>query len=144
MNHYGTQAQQHWREWLPTRYSQIPDPMTFFTQLGLQVAEQVSQLSLHLAGEDTPGEGYLAKMGRLNSARMRAEEIVLREEVLLEPEPELAQQLEQHEDLEEEDPTAPSTSASGGWAPVVEDPTHPYWQNVRQQRAEDEMSRHLS
>jgi hypothetical protein len=144
MNHYGAQAQQHWREWLPTRYSQIPDPTTFFTQLGLRVAEEVSELSQQLAGPDTPGEDYLQKVGRLNSARMRAEEIVLREEVLLEPEPELTPQLEQDDQDSEEETAQTVAAGSSDWIPVVEDETHPYWKNVRRQRAEDEMSRHLS
>ena len=34
-----------------------------------------------LAGKDTPGEGYLEKVGRLNAAKMQAEEIVLAETV---------------------------------------------------------------
>jgi hypothetical protein len=32
-----------------------------------------------LAGPDTPGEDYLAKVGRLRNARMRAEEMALAE-----------------------------------------------------------------
>ena len=40
-----------------------------------------------MAGDDQPGEGYLAKAGRLGEARHRAEQIVLAEMILLEPEP---------------------------------------------------------
>ncbi len=36
-----------------------------------------------LAGPDSPGEGYLEKVARLNSARLRAEEIVLNDLVWL-------------------------------------------------------------
>jgi hypothetical protein len=145
-NRYGTQAMTDWRTFLPNRYSELTNPEQYFTDLGLRVETEIADLATNLAGDDPPPpESYLDKVGRLNAPRMRAEEIVLREEVLLEPEPELTQQLEQDEDqdLEEPEETAPAATGSD-WIPVVEDPTHPYWQNVRQQRAEDEMNRHLT
>ena len=46
-----------------------------------------AQLSLALAGNDPPGEGYLEKIGRLNMARFNAESDLLRTMALLEPEP---------------------------------------------------------
>jgi hypothetical protein len=72
MNRYGLMAQQHWARWLPTRYATI---------------ERIDALALTLAGDDQPGEGYLGKAGRLGQARRQAEEIVLAELVLLDPEP---------------------------------------------------------
>jgi hypothetical protein len=51
-----------------------------------------------LEGPDLPGEGYLEKVGRLNMARMQAEELVLREVILLEPEPETAKTDDDQED----------------------------------------------
>lgn len=87
MNRYGLMARQHWQTWLPSRYARIDDPEGFFTDLGRQVAERVDQLALQLAGDDQPGEGYLGKAGRLGQARRQAEEIVLAEMVLLDPEP---------------------------------------------------------
>jgi hypothetical protein len=87
MNRYGLMARQHWARWLPGRYAAIEDPGSFFTDLGRLVAERVDQLALRLAGDDQPGEGYLGKAGRLGQARHQAEEIVLAEMVLLEPEP---------------------------------------------------------
>jgi hypothetical protein len=86
MNRYGLMAQQHWVRWLPTRYAAIEDPDSFFSDLGSQVAERIDQLALRLAGDDQPGEGYLGKAGRLGQARHQAEEIVLTEMVLLQPE----------------------------------------------------------
>jgi hypothetical protein len=41
MNHYGAQAMRHWRSHLPTRFAQITDPETFFTDLGEQVETEV-------------------------------------------------------------------------------------------------------
>jgi hypothetical protein len=87
MNRYGLMARQHWERWLPDRYAAIEDPGSFFTDLGRQVAERVELLAPRLAGDDQPGEGYLGKAGRLGQARRQAEEIVLAEMVLLEPEP---------------------------------------------------------
>jgi hypothetical protein len=101
MNRYGLMAQKHWARWLPTRYSQIEDPDSFFSDLGTQAAQQIDQLSLQLAGDDQPGEGYLGKAGRLGQARHQAEEIVMADLILLEPEPEMT---------DEDDPPVPPTN----------------------------------
>ena len=87
MNRYGRLAQQHWAKWRPNQLSQIPDPETFFTDLGEEVERQIEALEIALAGDDPGGEDYLEKVGRLRTARMTAESQVLREMVLLEPEP---------------------------------------------------------
>lgn len=87
MNSYGETAMAHWRRWLPQRFAQIEDPQEFFSRLGERVAEEVELLADHLAGPDRPGEGYLGKAGRLETAKARAEERVLAELVYLEPEP---------------------------------------------------------
>ena len=86
MNDYGRLAMVHWRRWLPARYAAIQDPEVFFSTLGRQAENQVLDLTEQLEGPDLPGEGYLEKVGRLNMARMQAEELVLREVILLEPE----------------------------------------------------------
>lgn len=87
MNKYGRQAQEAWKIASPTKYSQIPDPDEFFTNLGEQAQEQMDELQIKLAGPDPIGEGYLEKVGRLNAARNQAEEIV-RYELLSPPETE--------------------------------------------------------
>ena len=86
MNAYGARAQDHWRRWLPTRYSQIQEPETFFADLGDEIQTRVEELTRGLAGEDRPGESYLEKLGRLNMAKLAAEEQALRELALLDPE----------------------------------------------------------
>ena len=86
MNDYGHLAMVHWRRWLPARYAAIQDPEVFFSTLGRQAENQVLDLAEQLEGPDLPGETYLEKVGRLNMARMQAEELVLREVILLEPE----------------------------------------------------------
>ncbi|GAA4554903.1 hypothetical protein GCM10023175_54100 [Pseudonocardia xishanensis] len=108
MNEYGAQAMTHWRRWLPSRYAQIASPETFFAELGLEVADQITDLSTELAGDDPARETYLEKVGRLNAARQRAREMVLAEQVLLPPEPEAA------EVLAESSPVDP-------WTPLIED-----------------------
>jgi hypothetical protein len=87
MNRYGEMARRHWARWLPGRYAAIEDPQAFFSGLGTQAGERISALAGQLAGDDQPGEGYLGKAGRLGEARHRAEQIVLNEMILLEPEP---------------------------------------------------------
>ena len=118
MNHYGVQAQTHWRTHLPRSYSEIPDPETFFTEMGQRTETRIADLQWQLAGSDQPGEGYLNKVGRLNNAKTRAEEIVLREEVLATPEKTTYYDLDRDLDLTETDPTQPDPN--DGW--VVVDP----------------------
>ncbi len=89
MNRYGRLARDHWKSTDPGRFSQIQDPDEFFSDLGETVEFQIQDLQLHLAGPDpaTPEQG-LEKVGRLNMARMQAEEAVLADLVWLSPPPE--------------------------------------------------------
>ncbi len=79
MNRYSTTAMAYYRDYLPTRYAELDDPAEYFRDLGEQIQDQVVDLTPQLAGPDRPGEGFLAKTGRLNAARARAEELVLSE-----------------------------------------------------------------
>jgi hypothetical protein len=87
MNYYGEMARRHWARWLPAQYAVIEDRDSFFSDLGSRAEARIDELALEFAGNDQPGEGYLGKVGRLGEARHRAEEIVLTEMILLEPEP---------------------------------------------------------
>jgi hypothetical protein len=87
MNAYGHRAMKHWQRWLPKRYSQLEDPETFFERLGQEVSQRVEDLSQGLEGSPTPGESYLEKVGRLNTARQIAVSEAMRELVLIDPEP---------------------------------------------------------
>jgi hypothetical protein len=127
MNHYGATAQRHWERWLPERYATIQDPGSFFSTLGEEVDRQIADLALDLAGQDPPGEDYLVKVGRLNMARLQAEEIVLREQVLLPPEP----GADPDSDDQEE-----KTSAGQQAAPVTVDRSHPLWEEVNAEQEE--------
>jgi hypothetical protein len=79
MNRYGAMAREHWQLYQPTQYAQLADPATFFTQIGQDMSARITTLSLSLAGDDPGEEGFLEKVGRLNMARLQAEEQVMRE-----------------------------------------------------------------
>jgi hypothetical protein len=117
MNHYGMIAQRHWARWLPSRYALITDPDSFFSTLGQEAAQRIEDLATELAGSDPPGEDYLAKAGRRTMARLRAEEVVLPELILLPPEP---------ESDEETEPDQLTPAAR----PLVIDRDHPLWEQV--------------
>jgi hypothetical protein len=140
MNRYGRLAQRHWAKWRPNELRQIPDPEEFFTRLGLDVEAQVEELAATLAGDDPGGEDYLQKLGRLRMARLTAESQVLREQVLLPPEP-------GHPEAEDDDtPTWPATT---DWLPIELTPDHPAYHDLdddpglRKVSPPQEGSRHL-
>lgn len=96
MNKYAELATRHWKTTDPDRYAAIEDPQTYFTQLGEAVETQVQELTDRLAGPDQPGEEYLQKVGRLNMARLQAEEAILTELVWIAP-PARQEQLDEEE-----------------------------------------------
>ncbi len=83
MNKYAKRAKDHWETTDPERYRAIEDPETFFRDAGETVETQIQELAQRLAGPDPPGEEYLEKVGRLNMARLQAEEAVLADLVLI-------------------------------------------------------------
>jgi hypothetical protein len=122
MNQYAAMAQTHWARFLPTRYSQIKDPDSYFSSLGQEVTDEIDELTQQLTEDDPPSEDYLSKVGRLNAARQQAREKVLAERVLLAAEPGSPMD----EDTETQQP--PSTLHTD-WIPVTEDPNHPWWRD---------------
>ena len=127
MNRYGLMAQRHWAQWLPQRYATISEPDSYFSTLGQEAETQIEELTLELAGDDQPGEEYLAKAGRLTAARSRAEEIVLPQRVLPAPEPQTS------EDPEDSSQPPPSLAL-----PQVVDRSHPAWAEVNAEQTERE------
>ena len=127
MNRYGLMAQRHWAQWLPQRYATISEPDSYFSTLGQEVAQQIEELTLELAGDDQPGEEYLAKAGRLTAARSRAEELVLPQRVLLAPEPQTS-----------EDPEGSSQPPPSLALPQVMNRSHPAWAEVNAEQTERE------
>lgn len=127
MNRYGLMAQRHWAQWLPRRYATISEPDSYFSTLGQEAARQIEELALELAGDDQPGEEYLAKAGRLTAARSRAEEIVLPERVLPAPEPGTSE--------DRADSSQPPASPA---LPQIVDRSHPAWAQVNAEQTERE------
>ena len=125
MNQYGAMARSHWARWLPQRYATITDPDSFFSALGLETARQIDELATELAGDDQPGEGYLAKAGRLTAARRQAEEIILPQQILLAPEPGTS-----------EDPEETSLPPADTGRPLIIDRSHPLWAEVNAEQQE--------
>ena len=96
MNKYGRMAMRHWQKTDPERYRAIADSdrESFFSQLGERAETEIQQLQDTLAGSDPPQESYLKKVGRLNMARLQAEERVLAELILI-PGPEIPEEDEE-------------------------------------------------
>jgi hypothetical protein len=113
VNHYGLLAWEHMARYLPERFAQIPDPATYFTELGEQIAEEIEETQTALAGSSTPGEDYFATLGRMRMAQLMAEEKVLSERAFLTP-------TEDPDDGPRDETGAfigPST-ATGSWTPL--------------------------
>jgi len=89
-NRYGRMAREHMARYLPRQYEQVLDPTAYFSDLGEQVAHRVEELARTLGANATTSsseeESYLDHRGSMNMARLRAEELVLAEMVLLPPE----------------------------------------------------------
>jgi hypothetical protein len=79
MNHYGEMARQHWAKYRPVEYQAMTGREEFFRNLGEQISDQIADLTPDLEGEAPAGETFPAKLGRLNWARLTAQEQVLRE-----------------------------------------------------------------
>jgi hypothetical protein len=61
-----------WPWFGPPWYVEIEDPAAWLDAIRRQFARQAGELADELAGDDRPGEGYLAKAGRLTAARHQA------------------------------------------------------------------------
>ena len=98
MNEYGQFAMRTWRMLVPAVYAEIADPERFFRELGEQAANQVVDLTRQLQGPDLPNETYFQKVGRIQAAKMQAEEIVRAD--LLMPDSSLWEEEDEDEGLE--------------------------------------------
>lgn len=87
MNHYGSRAHQHWARQAPQRVARMEDPERFFTELGRQVQDQISDLTRQMETALAPtvartgslGENgdYLEGVARRMTAARIAEEVVM-------------------------------------------------------------------
>ena len=87
MNHYGLMAKEHWYRADRARYLELEDPEEFFSDLGEQIAAQVTSICLEMERNPPTDEEYLQTVGRLNAIRRQAEEIVFNDLMYIEPHP---------------------------------------------------------
>ena len=128
MNTYGKFAQEAWKTTAPAEYALIPDPDQWFESLGEEAAQRVGELMMELAGSDPVGESYLEKVGRLNAAKMQAEEIVRAE--MLTPDPSV------QEEPEEEDEEESGVAQMLRVVEQLNREDREYWDEVARQDAE--------
>lgn len=126
MNHYGRKAREHWAQHDPQRLAQIEDQETFFTDLGEQIATQISLLAsqlesrrfgpLAMAGSSRENGRYLQEVSRRMTARRIAEEVVMDELVWMHD-----PSLSIDEAREEWEQTRPADSNLISWAERIQD-----------------------
>ena len=125
----------YWARWLPHQYEAISDQDSFFTALGEGVALQIEDLTDELVGEVQHGEGYLAHVGRLFAARILAEELILAQQLMPDPEP-----------TADDQDAADDMPLANAERPVVVDRDHPLWAEIdaeQQERIGDHDSREV-
>lgn len=86
MNRYGQIAHDHNRAHRPDAYSQIQDPAAFFTVAGEQISTAISDLRDEILGPSRPGEGLDQYRLRGYQALATAEEMILADHHLFQPE----------------------------------------------------------
>jgi hypothetical protein len=111
-----------WPWFGPPWYEQVEDLDTYLATYWCALHLSATELAELLAGDDPPGEGYLAKVGRLIAARHQAEEIISHEYGPLTPEDE--------EDGDEDERTPEEDR------PKVVDRDHPSWAEVDAEQRE--------
>ena len=94
-------------------------------QLGEVIAQRIDEHADYLAGDDQPGEGYLAKVARLTAARDHAKERVLGDYLLLPPASDMPA-----DDGNDDEPVPDE------YRPVVVDRGHPSWAEVDAEQRE--------
>ena len=110
-----------WPWFGPPWYEQVDDLDTYLATYWCALHLSAAELAELLAGDDPPGEGYLAKAGRLIAARHRAEEIIGHEYGPLTP-----------EDNGDED----GEPTPDGERRVIVDRGHPSWAEVDAEQRE--------
>lgn len=86
MNHYGQLALDHSRNHRPVAYSQIPDPDEFFAEAGEEIAAAITETRDQILGPPRAGEDLESYRRRGYQALATAEELVLADHFLFQPE----------------------------------------------------------
>ena len=86
MNKYGAQAMAHWKTHAPQRFQNLDDPTRFFTEIGEEIQAAVTSHRDEILGPPRPNETAEAYRLRSYQALTAAEELVLDDHHLLQPE----------------------------------------------------------
>lgn len=86
MNRYAQIALDQHRRHRPLEHSLIDDPTRFFTEIGEQIQAEVTNLRDEILGPTRPGESIEAYRHRGYQALATAEELVLADHYLFQPE----------------------------------------------------------
>jgi hypothetical protein len=111
-----------WPWFGPPWYEQVEDLDAYLAAYWCALHLSAAELAELLAGDDPPGEGYLAKARRLTAARRLAQEIISHE---------YSPPALEEEDADEDDEPTPD-----GERPVVVDGDHPSWADVDAEQRE--------
>jgi len=81
MNQYGERIQAAWLRLKPDEVAEMLDPEEFFTTLGEQIEEEIVTRAQQMADQEPQKQDYLKEVTRLQTWRMEAESIVMREKL---------------------------------------------------------------
>lgn len=112
-----------WPWFGPRWYELIDDPEPYLAVYWCALHLSADELAELLAGDDPPGEGFLAKATRLFAARHLAEEIISHEDGSPVPE-------------DEDGGNECDEPMLGGERPVIVDRDHPSWAEVDAEQRE--------
>ena len=112
-----------WPWFGPPWYEQVEDLDAYLAAYWCALHLPTAELAELLAGDDPPGEGYLAKAGRLTAARHQAREIISYE---------YGPPASEDEDVDDED----DGPTPDGDRPVVVDRGHSSWAEVDPEQRE--------
>lgn len=77
MNRYGLRAQRYYARWAPKALAEIPEPETFFSELGDLIQGQVLQISQEMESTLDPAAPYLERVAQLRAVQRDAEEVAM-------------------------------------------------------------------
>ena len=78
-NRWGTAAWIHMTRHLPERLAAIPDPASYFCELGDQADTEIALLASALTPPAAEGQSFATVLGRARMSRLMAEEQILAE-----------------------------------------------------------------
>lgn len=79
MDVYGVRALEHVRDFCPTQFAAIADPISFFSDLGRQLRSRVEGMAPVRGATKTDPTEWLEELGRANMSRLMAEEVAFAE-----------------------------------------------------------------